>query len=59
MIKFLGICNEVKPLSEDIRSSLSALNLKIDTLVKNESDETILEVLNTEIFMIKSILNNE
>ena len=59
IIKFLSISNEIEKLGDDLKIALKEKQLTIEGILKQELDETVREVLESELLLLSDLISDK
>ena len=59
IIKFLSISNEIEKLGDDLKIALKEKQSTIEGILKQELDETVREVLESELLLLSDLIRDK
>ena len=59
IIKFLSISNEIEKLGDDLKIALKEKQSTIEGILKQELDETVREVLESELLLLSDLISDK
>lgn len=59
IIKFLSISNEIEKLGDELKIALKEKQSTIEGILKQELDETVREVLESELLLLSDLISDK